>query len=170
MTPSPLIATAIVAASVVSGCGGSGPGTHPTATRPGAQMHIAASCPMTRPARSSPGSPDALAPDDPASTSFCVYRRERVASKAGYAGGPLDSALNSSVSKLPPNTACASVARLPSVVVLRYRTGSYERTRYIVLDMGGCPRVVMSNGTRRLLIGRAAGAVLQAYAAAFGNG
>jgi|SRR5581483_4085081 len=120
---------------------------------------VAAKCPKARPTRSSPGSANALAPAHPAWTTFCVYSRGRVSRTTRWRYGPLDRALNSSVSRPPAGYVCAAWVGLPSLVVLTYR----HAVRYVVLEVGGCPEIVMGNGTMRLLTGSASGKVLHAY-------
>lgn len=142
----------------LSACGGS-PASGATTSRPAAQPLKPASCPRVRPARSSRAEATALAPGRPAWTTFCIYGPHGVFARATYRGGPLDHALNGSVTRLPPRTACAAVARLPAVVELTYA----RSTRHVVLDMGGCPAVVMHNGHSRLLLDTAAGKVLRYY-------
>lgn len=114
--------------------------------------------------RFSAGAPDALAPSPPVSTTFCLYLPGHVVAKARYRGGPFDAALNGSDARFPRGTACAGIATLPSVVVFTYSS----TIRYVVLDVGGCV-LITSTGTRRVLIGRGDGALLQAYGRAVDN-
>lgn len=71
-------------------------------------------------------------------------------------GGPLDLALNASYRTSPRELACTAVARLPAVAVLTYGTA----VRYVALDMGGCPAVVLTTGARRVLRPSAAATLL----------
>jgi hypothetical protein len=71
----------------------------------------------------------------------------------------LDRALNSSVRKLPADFACTTASLAPVVVVLTYRA----TVRHVVIDMSGCPSIVMTSGSQHYLIGQAAGKVLRFY-------
>jgi hypothetical protein len=91
----------------------------------------------------------------------CIYsslgrRASRVVAQSVQRGGPLDSALNASYHTTPPGLACTAVARLPAVAVLTYASA----VRYVALDMGGCPAVVLSTGNRRMLRPGAAATLL----------
>lgn len=121
--------------------------------------HLHATCPVPKPARSTPGIPGSLARARIRSTTFCIYSSGRVAALKRYSGGPLDRALRESVTTLPPDLVCPSDAGQPSVLVL---TGA-TTTRYAVLNTGGCPSIVLSNGHSRYLLGRAGKRIFDFY-------
>ncbi len=163
MTRPRLVPVAGVALALAA-CGASSAAPSTSSSRVRSQSTRAGRCPHPPPSRSSAGAPSEIAPAAPAWTTFCIYgqwgrQRGRVVARASYRGGPLDRALNGSVARLPPRTFCASVASLPSVVVLRYR----RTTRFVALDTGGCPDVVMRSGTRRYLSDNGAGTVTDFY-------
>jgi hypothetical protein len=64
-------------------------------------------------------------------------------------GGPLDASLNSAAPYR--GQICPSVAVSPVLVLLRYESA----TRRFLVDLGGCPGVVLSNGTKLILADRA---------------
>jgi hypothetical protein len=152
------LALCAVTTAILSACSASGiaDGRSATANR---RSERPAVCPRSRPARSTGDVPQSLAPGVPKWTTTCVYDRSRLRSQKAYRRGPLDNALNSSVSKLPPRQGCGSVARLPMLVLLTYT----ETVRRVVLDMNGCPTVILRSGTQRPLRDRAASLVIRYY-------
>ncbi len=77
-----------------------------------------------------------LAPAGVQRTTICSGR------SLSLKGGPLDALLDSVRSY--QGQPCASVAVIPQVVILRYATS----TRRFVIDMSGCPGVVLNDGTK----------------------
>lgn len=154
----------VIAAVLFAACGA----THAaaTSTKSAAASDSARVCPRPRPTTSSAGPADQIAPDRPTTTTFCIYSGKRLVARKTVRGGPLDQALNSSLTRLPGNVGCASAARLPSVVVLTYR----DHRRTVVLDMGGCPTIITSTGARRFLTGRSASTVVNFYTKAARRG
>jgi hypothetical protein len=151
----PAVVAGTLAAFLV-GCGAS----HVVQPTERAVRVRAAQCPSPRPLRSSGDVPSSLAPDHPLWTTFCVYNlRRTVVRQTVYSGGPLDSALNGSVARVPAGYACPAWAGSPSVVVLTYR----GRTRNVVVNTGGCPTLVLSNGQIQHLVGQAGDKVMAFY-------
>ena len=144
-----------VALAVLVGVGlwvttsGGGAGAAPARHAP------SSSCPFPRPTTSSiHGETNSHA----TSATFCVYLPGRIA-KTRYSAESLQRILGAAVQRLPRNMACATVTRAPAIVVLDYT----DTTRYVALDMDGCPSVIAKEGGARLLIGRAGAQLLSIY-------
>jgi hypothetical protein len=147
---------------LITGCGASSSASRDAPGNVRAAVRAAA-CPRVWPRRSSPGSPTALAPDDPVWTTFCIYNpnrnKHRLIDESYQPGGPLDSALNDSVTKSPAGSACADWLGSPMTVVLAYP----RMTKHVAIRIGGCMTVVMSDGAQRPLPSGASQAVLHIY-------
>jgi hypothetical protein len=147
---------AVSLGAMLSTCGASQAGSH-TSLSGNARAVRPVACPQPMPRRSSPSVPEGLTRAQTQSTTFCIYKsRTRVSAVKGYAGGPLDRSLQTSVRTPPP---CASVARLATVLVL---TSSTKHV-HAVLNMSGCPRLVVASGKARYLTGRGGGKVTKFY-------
>ena len=144
----------------LTGCSASTAVSH-TPAKAGPRAVAGQSCPVPAPSRSSPGRSNAVAPGDPTATTICIYElgRRRALDRQVLGGGPLDGALNSSLSRFPPRSACAGTATLPTVILLRYRAAP---PRHVVVDIGGCS-LITSHGSSRVLLGRALGELLARY-------
>jgi hypothetical protein len=84
-----------------------------------------------------------------------------VIAQSRYGGAPLNAALNAYFFRAPSNLVCLAVARAPATVVLTYT----HSVRYVVVDMGGCPAIVLGTGARRFLSPDAARTVLRYWIA-----
>jgi len=83
------------------------------------------------------GSGGLLAPDGTLWTTFCRGTSTRV-----LKGGPIDAALNTA--RYRPNETCVTNLEVPILVILRSRT----ETRRFIINMDGCPGVVISDATK----------------------
>ncbi len=86
--------------------------------------------------RSTQARAGALAPSGTLWTTICRGHMQTV-----LKAGPIDSALNNA--RDAPHEICPTDAVTPTLVILRYQTG----TRWLIVNMGGCPGVVLRNGT-----------------------
>jgi predicted RNA-binding Zn-ribbon protein involved in translation (DUF1610 family) len=139
LAPRGLPIMAILCTIVVSACGSSGSALTPAHN----SVHVrAASCPKGGektilrliPSR---GSDRPLAPDGTLWTTFC-----RGSSAGVLKGGPIDAALHSA--RYEPNETCVTNLELPILVILRSKT----QTSRFIINMDGCPGVVISDLTK----------------------
>jgi hypothetical protein len=80
-----------------------------------------------------------VAPAGAAWTTVCGIHTNAV-----FRGDPIHAALNSA--RLRRNEICTTDYLPPILVILRYISG----TRRVIVDMGGCPGVVLRDGTKLL--------------------
>lgn len=127
----------VLCAVALCGCGSSAAASAPehreAAIRP-------AACPGGGEAsierlRSTRAHPGALAPGGTLWTTVCGVYASGV-----LKGGPMDAALNGS--RADVHEICPMDVLPPTLVILRYRT----ETRRFIVDMGGCPGVVLHDG------------------------
>jgi hypothetical protein len=140
-----LLCAALLAATVLAGCGGD------SGVSAGAPA-----CPARLPARSTvaPGHAGPLTGPG----RLCVYARSRLARQLRVSAAPLRRVLATPPRRRPSGIACAAVARLPSALV--------ARRAVVVLEMSGCPAAVLPNGTPATLASGPAGTLSRWYAAA----
>jgi hypothetical protein len=129
-----LIVTMVVAAVAFCGCDGSAAANAPS--HPRAALRAAA-CPgggesSIEGLRSTRARRGALAPNGTVWTTVCGADASGV-----LKGGPMNAALNGA--RADVHQICPMDALPPMLVILRYRTG----TRRFILNMGGCPGVVL---------------------------
>ena len=118
----------------------------------------AAACPRAWIERSSPSTYTGVASGSPTWTTLCVYGRS--VARRSFRGGPLDEALNDYYPTALKRLVCPAIAVAPLTVVLTYKT----MVRYVAVDMGGCPAIIVATGARQTLRQRAAAAVFHYWA------
>jgi hypothetical protein len=132
------LAVVAVFMCVVMGCGGSAAMGSSLYSRASVR---ATSCPKGAESsierlHSTNVSRGALAPAGTVWTTVCSRDHQAV-----FRGGPLNDALDSA--REDPKEICPAIAVPPALVILRYRT----ETRQFIVNMGGCPGVVLHDGT-----------------------